>query len=323
MKWRSWAAVLLSAMIALGPSLAEARAGGSYRLGGGSSYMSQGSRGSQTYSNNGAAPMQRSVTPQTSPNQPYGAAPGYGGYGSNHPFLTGLFGGLFGSWIGSLLFPHWGMGWGTGGMFGSIFSWLILLGLVWFVFRLFVGRREATYGGPGAGTSFGGMGMGFSSGPGAFGSASLGAPGYAAPRVTPIGVTGPDYQQFEEILKGVQAAWSRADLAAMRHFGTPEMLSYFAEQLAENESQGVVNKIEDVELLKGEVREAWDEGRMQYATALMHWRARDYTIRSGGHPGEGEIIVGGDPQNPSEAREMWTFARSPGGRWLLSAIQQV
>ncbi len=57
MKWRSWAAILLGAMMLLAPHWADARAGGSYRLGGGSSFMSQGSRGSQTYQNNGAAPI--------------------------------------------------------------------------------------------------------------------------------------------------------------------------------------------------------------------------------------------------------------------------
>jgi predicted lipid-binding transport protein (Tim44 family) len=319
MRWRSWAASLLCAMMVLGPSLAEARAGGSYRLGGGSSYMSQGSRGSQTFSNNGAAPLQRSITPQARPNAPYGAAPGYG-YGSNHPFLTGLFGGLFGSWIGSMLFPHWGMGWGMGGMFGSVFSWLLLLGLIWLGFRLFSGRRAASYGGPSTGMGFGGVGFGSGLGPYGTQTPSLGSP---APRLTTIGVTASDYQEFEEVLKGIQAAWSHGDLAALRRYTTPEMLSYFAEQLAENQSQGVANHVEDVELLKGEVREAWDEGPLQYATALLHWRARDYTVRSDGRTGEGEIIVGGDPQHPTEAREMWTFARSPGGRWLLSAIQQV
>jgi len=317
MKWRNWAAALLCIMIALGPSWAEARAGGSYRLGGGSSFTSQGSRGSQTYNYNGAAPMQRSVTPQTAPSSPYSAAPRYGyGYGSSHPFLTGLFGGLFGSWIGSLLFPHWGAGWGMGGMFGSVFSWILLLGLIWLGFRFFAGRRSAAYGGSGFG------GMGFDTMGGGSGAPPLGATG-TAPRLQQIGVTGADYQEFEEILKGVQAAWSRGDLGALRHFATPEMLSYFSEQLAENESQGVVNKVEDVHLIKGEVREAWDEGRLQYASALLQWQARDYTIRSGGGPGEGEVIVGGDPQHPSEAREMWTFARSPGGHWLLSAVQQV
>jgi predicted lipid-binding transport protein (Tim44 family) len=304
-------------MIVLGPSLAEARAGGSYRLGGGGSFMSQGSRGSQTFNYNGAAPLQRSITPQTRPTTPYGTAPSYG-YGYNHPFLTGLFGGLFGSWIGSLLFPHWGMGWGVGSMFGSVFSWLILLGLIWFVFRLFSGRRMATFGGPGTGMGFGGMGFG-----GAPFGGQQAALGSSAPRLTTIGVTASDYQEFEDILKGVQTAWSNGDLSALRRYTTPEMLSYFAEQLAENQSQGVVNRVEDVELLKGEVREAWDEGAMQYATALLQWRARDYTARSDIHAGTGEIIVDGDPAHPSEAREMWTFARSPGGRWLLSAIQQV
>ena len=280
-----------------------------------------GSRGSQTYNPSGAAPIQRSVTPQTGPSAPYGAAPGYGGFGSQHPFLTGLFGGFIGSWIGSMLFPHWGMGYGVGGMFGSVFTWLILIGLVWFLFRMFRGRS---------------LGMPFSGGGGMMGSGGLytngfsgmspmsaGYSAYSQPRLATIGVTQTDYEEFETILKGVQKAWSAGDLGALRPYTTPEMLSYFSEQLAENESQGVANKVDDVELVKGEVREAWDEGRMHYATALMQWRARDYTVRSGGTSREGEIIVGGDPQNPTEASEMWTFARSPGGRWLLSAIQQV
>ena len=83
-----------------------------------------------------------------------------------------------------------------------------------------------------------------------------------------IGVTAADYQEFEAILKDVQKAWSAGDLGELRRYVTPEMLSYFAEQLAENESQGVVNQVDNVELIKGEVREAWDEGRLQYATAL-------------------------------------------------------
>lgn len=323
MVWRRCAAFLLAAMMVLAPALAEARAGGSYRLGGGSSFSSMGSRGSQTYSDSGASPIQRSVTPQSTPSAPYGAAPGYGGYyggyGYGHPFLTGLFGGFFGSWIGSMLFPHWGMGYGVGGMFGSVFSWLFLLGLIWFLFRIFRGRMGMSYGGGGM------MGSGPYTSGGLGGMSPLGA-GYSAysqPGLASIGVNASDYQEFEEILKGVQSAWTKGDLQAMRRYVTPEMLSYFAEQLAENESQGVANKIEDLELIKGEVREAWDEGRMHYASALMHWRARDYTVRSGGNAREGELIVSGDPQRPSEASEMWTFARSPGGRWLLSAVQQV
>lgn len=319
---RSWFVVLMALMLALAPNFAHARAGGSYRMGGGSSFMSQGSRGFGTYQyNNGGAPIARSVTPQSGSSTPYG---GYGsdyGYGYGHPFFSGVFGGFFGSWLGSMLFPHWGMGWGFGGMIGSVFSWLLLMGVVWFAFRLLAGRGTMM---PYGGSSLGGAGLGPSpiGGPMGFQPQSMFG-GSASPRISTIGVAASDYTEFEAILKGVQTGWSRGDLAALRRYATPEMLSYFAEQLAENQSEGVVNHVDDVELVKGEVREAWDEGNLQYATALLHWRARDYTVRADNKPGEPELIVGGDPQHASEASELWTFVRSPGGHWLLSAIQQL
>jgi predicted lipid-binding transport protein (Tim44 family) len=155
-----------------------------------------------------------------------------------------------------------------------------------------------------------------------------GGPGYggaAAPVAAsaPLAISGADYQGFETVLKAVQAAWSNGDITELRRHVTPEMLSYFAEELAENQSRGVVNRVEQVVLLRGDLREAWDEGRLHYATCLMHWRALDYTIRADRHPSDSDYVVAGDPRQPSEAAETWTFARSPGGQWLLSAIQQV
>jgi predicted lipid-binding transport protein (Tim44 family) len=305
-KWRILAALLLVAVMAAAPSLAEARAGGSYGARGGGSFTSQGSRGLRTWQQ----PMQRSVTPQ-SPSAA-GSAP-MAGYGASHPFWTGLAGGLFGGWLGSLLFPHWGMGYGGygfPGVLGSVFSWLLIIGLLWMGFRLF-SRRFASMGSLGGGMLYRGMGAG----------AGLG--GAAAPASTPLAITGADYQAFETILKGVQDAWSRGDLAALRPHVTPEMLSYFAEELAQNQSEGVVNRVEDVELLRGDLREAWDEGRLHYATCSLAWRARDYTMRLDRRPGDPGAVVSGDARNPVDAAEIWTFARSPGGQWLLSAIQQV
>ncbi|HXP30440.1 MAG TPA: TIM44-like domain-containing protein [Stellaceae bacterium] len=298
-------ALFLAALIALAPTLAMARAGGSYGGAGGGSFSSMGSMGSRGYNLNGAQPLQRSLTPTPSPSN---GQPGYG-YGG-HPFMSGLAGGFLGSWLGGLLFPHWGMGYGLGfpSVIGSVFSWLFLLGLIWMAFRLFAGGgMRRTYAAP---MQFGGMGY---SGP-AIGDGTRG---------TPLAITGDDYQAFEAILKQVQAAWSRADLGAMRPLMTPEMLSYFSEQLSENESRGVHNVVDQVELLRGDRREAWDEGRLQYATCFLHWRAIDYTVRAGARPGEPELIVEGDAQHPAEAAEVWTFARTPGGQWLLSAIQQV
>jgi predicted lipid-binding transport protein (Tim44 family) len=287
---------LLCASIVLAPALAEARAGGSARPGGGMGYSSQGSPGS------------RSFAPANPGTSPYSASPGFA---QRNPFLTGLAGGFFGSWLGSMLFPHWGMGDGYG-VGGSLFSWLIIIGLVWMLFRLFRGRAGPLTS-PLSGGSY------FDQSP----LTPAARMGYGAPTGGALAVTQTDYAAFEAILKAVQGAWDKADLGTLRHYVTPEMLAYFSETLAHNNSQGVDNHVEQVELVKGDVREAWDEGRLQYATCLMHWRAIDYTTRTDRKPGESGWLVEGDQQHPTDAQEVWTFARSPGGHWLLSAIEQV
>ena len=312
-KLRKLIFALFCASIVLSPALAEARAGGTARPGGSMGYSSQGSLGSRTFNNNGGQPVQRSITPQSNPSsEPFATRPGFA---QSHPFLTGLGGAFLGSWLGSLLFPHWGMGYGFGGMIGSLFTWLIIIWLVSMLFRMF--RRG---GGPLTSPSLGGMG--YQPGNAGYGS-GYGGLGAATRSVSSLTVNQTDYAAFEAILKTVQGAWSKGDLATLRHYVTPEMLSYFAEELAQNTSQGVENHVEDVALVNGDVREAWDDGHLQYATALLHWRALDYTTRVGAKPGEPGSIIEGDPARPSDAQELWTFARRPGGHWLLSAIQQV
>ncbi len=88
-------------------------------------------------------------------------------------------------------------------------------------------------------------------------------------------------------------------------------------------SQGVQNIVSDVELVKGELAESWEEGDLQYATAYLRWRALDHVIRLGRSPGDPDYIVSGNPRMPIESEEVWTFVRRRGGDWLLSAIQQV
>jgi predicted lipid-binding transport protein (Tim44 family) len=305
--WVKLMAALVCALIAFAPALAEARAGGSYGAGRGMSYSSQGSLGSRTYGDNGGQPIGRSMTPQSPSTSPYyGGQPGFA---QSHPFLTGLAGAFFGSWIGSLLFPHWGYGYGFGSAFGSLFSWIVIIVGVWLLFRVF--RRGAPLTMP----QF--SGFGYAPPPPRFGSAG----GVAAHR--DLAVTQTDYAAFEAILKAVQDAWSKGDLRALGHYVTPEMLSYFNEALSGNLSQGVANHVERVELVRGDVRESWDEGSLHYASCLLNWRALDYTVRIDRNRGEPGWLIEGDAERPAEARELWTFARNPGGHWLLSAIQQV
>ena len=131
-----------------------------------------------------------------------------------------------------------------------------------------------------------------------------------------VGITPADYDAFEHLLGETQAAYSNEDLNALRARVTPEMVSYFAEDLAANTSRGVVNRISDVKLLQGDLAEAWREGDTDYATVAMQFSLIDQMLdRATGR------VVEGDDQ-PEVATEVWTFRRERGGNWLLSAIQQ-
>jgi predicted lipid-binding transport protein (Tim44 family) len=138
----------------------------------------------------------------------------------------------------------------------------------------------------------------------------------AAARGRPLALAAPDYQNFDRLLKNIQAAWSAHDLNALRAMATPEMLSYFAEQLAEQASRGVRNQVANVQLQKGDLSEAWSEGGRDYATVAMRFSMIDVTYDRAGH------VVDGSPTERVTVTEFWTFLRAPGGAWVLSAIQQ-
>ena len=78
---------------------------------------------------------------------------------------------------------------------------------------------------------------------------------------TPIEIEPQDFDDFEQLLGEIQQAYSNEDLSGLRSRATPEMVSYFADDLADNASRGVVNKVSDVKLLQGDLAEAWREGR--------------------------------------------------------------
>jgi predicted lipid-binding transport protein (Tim44 family) len=289
--------------LALSPGLADARAGS------GSSF---GSRGSMTYSAppstntapSSAAPMQRSMT--SSPTPGYGT-PAYAG--GRSPFMSGLMGGLIGAGIGGLLFGHGFFGGGLGG-FGFIGLLLQIFLLVWlgrFLFRLFMGSRgPALAGGP---SIFARGGMPGGPGPMPGGGGPVGGS-------PPIQVAPADYQQFEQLLQGIQAAWSQHDLNGLQAMATPEMVSYFAEQLADQASRGVRNIVSDVRLVSGDLAQAWAEGGREYATVAMRFSMTDVTRDHAGR------VVDGSPTEHVTATEVWTFVRARGGHWILSAIQQ-
>lgn len=300
--------------LTLAPAIAEARAG----RGG-----SAGSRGSQTYTPppststapGAAQPMQRSMTPATPsaaspaamrPATPAAAQPSRWG-GS---FMAGLAGGLIGAGIGGLLFGH-GFTGGLSGAAGFI-GFLLQIGLlalvVWAGLRLFRALRGPAMAPAGVPAAMF-QGNAAQHAPAAAGMA-------AAPRA-PVQIGQSDFAAFEQSLKAIQAAWSARDLAALQTMATPEMVSYFAEDLTDLSSRGLTNTVSDVRLLKGDLAEAWAEQGREYATVAMRFCMIDVTRDAEGR------IVEGNPNEPSIATELWTFVRAGnGGRWLLSAIQQ-
>jgi predicted lipid-binding transport protein (Tim44 family) len=251
--------------------------------------------------------MQRSLTAPTNPSQPaFGAQnfarPGLFGGGG---FMSGLMGGLIGAGIGGLLFGH-GLFGGIGG-FSSLLGLLLQIGLVVLLVRFLLRR----FGGPSTG-------MPFLAGFGAANRPLPGMPmggGSGGQSAAPALAQG-DFAAFERNLQAVQAAWSRQDLATMRGLMTPEMVSYFNEQLSEHASRGVRNEVSDVRLMKGDLSESWVENGRQYATVAMKFSMIDVTRDQTGR------IVDGSLTEHVTATEFWTFLRTPGGQWVLSAIQQ-
>jgi predicted lipid-binding transport protein (Tim44 family) len=308
MRVRSFAAVLLAATIALAPGLAFARAG---------SGASMGSRGSFTYSAppstatapGYAAPIQRSLTapgPSYAPGAPSpGFVPAYGSSGRS-PFMSGLMGGLLGAGIGGLLFGgglfHGIIGFG--GFLGFLLQIFLVVMIVRWLLRLFSRQGQPVL-------AVGMPGMFARSNPGQPGPVPMGGGG-----AVPISIAPADFQAFERSLVAVQAAWSRHDLNALSALSTPEMLSYFSEQLSDQASRGVVNTVTDVRLQQGDLAQAWTEQGREYATVAMKFSMIDVTRD------RSERVVDGSPTERQIATELWTFVRARGGQWILSAIQQ-
>jgi len=302
---RSLCAAIVALSIALAPAIADARAGGR---------TSMGSRGSMTNSAppttrtapETAQPMQRTITPSAPTSRPAANMPAVPSRSSS--FMSGLAGGLIGVGLGGLLFGHGFFGSGLGGI--GFLGLLLQIGLValavWFVVRLFRSRQVPALAG----------------GPNIFARGKPDRPASAVPFSgrsggSPSVSIGPsDYGYFERLLKTVQSAWSAHDPNALRAVTTPEMLSYFSEQLSEQVSRGHRNRISDVRLESGDLAQSWSEHGKDYATVAMRFSMIDVTYDQSGR------VVDGHPSERDVATELWTFVRASGGQWLLSAIQQ-
>lgn len=313
---------------------AEARRGGSF-----------GSRGSRTFQAPPATrtapeqvrPVDRSMTPAPAPGarqqttagqQAAGPQRGVFGGGLGGSLMRGiLIGGLFGMLLG------YGFG-GMAGALGFLVQLLLVGGLIWLAMAFFRSRQTPAMAGGAAsgGNGYGRTGPEFGREPhardaapaqrkaGGFTVPSIGgasaAPVAAAPVSEDITLDQADLDTFQQLLSDVQAAFSREDHAALRRLTTPEMVSFFSEELAQNAQRGVVNDVSGVHLLQADVAEAWHEDGQDYATAALRYEAVD-VLRD-----RATGTLAGGSEEPTETVELWTFVREHGGDWKLSAIQE-
>ena len=326
-RWLIALAAIATVFTLAAADYAEARAG----RGG-----SVGSRGFKSFSAppvtntapRAAQPIQRSAT------QPANAATTGAAGQAARPglFGGGLLGGLAAGFLGAGLF---GMLFGGGflagmGSFASILGLILQVVLVIFVARLAFNwwqRRNnpapaygAANGPQSAGNgqnnaAFTGLGAGTGAGAGGAFGGMFGGGVKTAPATQPITIGEEDFNEFERLLSEIQTAYSNEDLNALRANAMPEMVSYFAEEIEENAKQGVVNRVTDVKLLQGDLAEAWRENNDEYATVAMRFAVTDSVVQRS----TGQVVGGG---TPGEATELWTFRRSRGAPWMLSAIQQ-
>ena len=283
---------------------------------------SGGSRGSRTFNApaatptapNAAQPLNRTMT-QPGAKAP-AAAPAAGGF-FNRPgmgMLGGLAAGFLGAGLLGMLFGG-GLFSGLGGL-SSIIGLVLQIGLIYLVVRLAMSwwkRRNApAYAnavaapGPAPAQDQGPMasarsGFGFGLGGGS--------------NDAPLEIKPDDYDAFERLLGEVQTAWSNEDIGKLHTLATPEMVSYFTEDLNANKERGVINKVSDIKLLQGDLAESWREGATDYATVALRYGLIDKTIERA----SGKIVEGSD--TPQEVTDVWTFVRRPGSQWELSAIQ--
>jgi len=307
-------ATLLMAFSMVAVDTAEARRGGSF-----------GSRGARTTltvpatpaSPNATTPVQRTMTDGTTTRSTTGAA-------TAATARPSLFGGFGGALLGGFLFSGlFGMmfGYGFGG-FGGMLALLFQLVIVALIVGFFMRRRQQQpamaanahanahrYEAPNAPNSSGSARRTQNAEPRSAASARAG-------RRDELGIGDADLGIFQQRLTALQDAYSREDYPALRKIATPEVMGYLAEELGENASKGLRNEVFDINLLEGDVAEAWREDSAEYATVAFRYESRDVTRNRA----TGEVVTGDD--RVTETREVWTFVRRNGGEWLIAAIQE-
>jgi predicted lipid-binding transport protein (Tim44 family) len=320
------------------------------RVGGGRSFGSRGSRGFSA-PRGGGYNRGYSGSPYSSQSRPSGQTP----YGNTAPntaqrpyqpqstgsgFLKSMGAGIAGGFIGNMLFRSLGMGGGMGGMNGGygmgnggggfgVFEFLILLGLIFLLFKVFARK-------PLASSNNFGMGMnrdesrnepqdeaanlmrqarpnGWSGNNSNYGDTR------SQPEIetdisdgTPI-----DREQAMDLFFQVQGAWANRDLSSAASVLDTEAKTFLEEELFRLKSMKQINRLENIAVRDVQAIESWKDLGKEFSTVRITANLLDFTVDENSLQ-----VVSGSKTTPVKFEEYWTFARESGSPWKLSAIQQ-
>lgn len=283
-----------------------------------------GSRGSRSYS----APARPAPSPATPavPSSPSRQLSQPTAPPQRPGFFGGLMGGIagfaLGGLLGSMLFG--GMGHGFGGGIGLLE--ILMLGGAAFLVISFLRRRQAqpepAYAGGGA-SAYGAGDQSYSGG----GSATEAPAAPAAPSDLERGIgyirqMDPGFdpaalaQWAQRLFADVQDAITRRDMSRLGDRLTPQEYARLQAQCDQLRGARQTNRVEQIQVKRAEVTEAWQESGQDWATVYVAASLVDYTVddTTGG-------LVDGS-KNSQDIEEHWTFTRPVGPKpWRLSAIQ--
>jgi predicted lipid-binding transport protein (Tim44 family) len=287
---------------------------------------SGGSRGSRSYSSPAAPPASPATpsspsrqynAPATQPIQPPASRGWFG------PIMGGLAGFALGGLLGSMLFG----GMGFGGGFG-LMDMLLIGGALYLLYRFMMARRAqqpayATAGGYGGGQATADVTA-------AAGGTATATPTQAPPEAPseldrglahvrqmdpafdPDALAATARRLFADVQRGVSAR----DMSAVNARLTPRMYTELTGQCDRLRASRRTNRVEQIDIRRAEVSEAWQESGQDYVTVYLSGSLVDYTVDDA----SGGLVEGN--RASQDFQEFWTFARPVGpNAWKLSAIQ--
>jgi predicted lipid-binding transport protein (Tim44 family) len=239
---------------------------------------------------------------------------------------------MVGGMLGSMLFGGRGYaggggGWGGGGGFGigDFLFLIIILAVIYFVWKHFRNKRAMQYSGTGGETFGTTYAQGYSEP--LPGSASVPPPArsdnvYDGLRY--ISQSDPSFDEVrfkenvEDMFFKIQSAWTKRDLSPVRQLLTGQMLTTFQEDVNRYAANKQFNRLENIAVRQVEIVDAVQDQGEEFITVKFLASLLDYVVDETTNQ-----TISGSTTDPVKFLEYWTFTRRVGDRsWTLAGISQ-